>query len=557
MKKIRIYCMSKISKLFCLLFLLIALPKFAFAVYLSDNWGVMTYEDIINIQKDRNLLKYQVTYDLISYYRLEIPDAVQQCLNEEVSIMMGNKSDRGYVFDVKGGSSYEYIGTFELVHLQNKCLEFFDFSTIKVILSELLQKSEEELDELCAQHIEKTGRRCKTLPLQYYLALDILSEDYKNKYATEKLKQFQIEASMHPEFVFGGSLISMNKGIRLLLEKYKIPEKILEKDDKALMKEKIKQFYENALNNGTDFPYKYYELLKDVSIISNKYNRRIKKEAEYAIELTKVLMGGSILANKKIRELLWQVLSKKLDMDHLLNEDDEDACNEINKIINLLKNDYYKKWAKKLLIRNANQMFESWVDNIFADNSNYLRFSFSRFDFPRLALLLLPYNDKPEELPDSTEEYCLLTYHAMVTQNNAQIENLRKLAEDAFAKMENIGVEHFDIENHDHLERICTLFVLSPLVPEHKITLRFYSLLIDMGENRDVYNFFKRIFDYMNKNPDVMMGQSLEENIAIRIIVNEAIRKFEEEGYDDQYSDDEVNVDSNASDGERSDEEKN
>ncbi|MDP3533749.1 MAG: hypothetical protein Q8S31_10745 [Alphaproteobacteria bacterium] len=540
--------MSKNSKIFCLLFLLIVLPKFVFAVSLYDDCAFMKYEDIINIQKDGNLLKYGAT----SYYQLMIPDAVQQFLNKKIYIDEGKKTDKGYVFVVYKNWNMSKTGTFELVHLQSKYFEFFDFSTIKVILSELLQKSEKELDELCAQHIERSGRTGKTLPLQYYLALDILSEDYKNNDATEKLKQLQIEASMHPEFVFGGSLISVNKAIRLLLEKYKTPKNDVIIEDiviENVNKEKIKQFYENALNNGDVFPYKYYELLKDLKKESCKHKKILKEAAELSIESPGFTMGGSLEANKKIRELLWQVILKKLDMDHLLNEEDEDACNEVNKIINLLKNDYYKKWATELLIRNANEMFENWMRNPFCDNGNS-----SLFDFPRLALLLLPYNHKPEELPDSIEDYCLLTYHAMVTQNNEQIENVRKLAEDTFANLENTGYTDFDIENLDHSECIGILYALSPLVPEHKITLLFYSLFYAYDEYRSVYNFYMHIFNYVKKIPDVILGQNADENTAIRTIVIEVMREYVGEDCNELCSDGEVHVDSNDSDEDKSDE---
>ncbi|MDP1723722.1 MAG: hypothetical protein Q8L85_03375 [Alphaproteobacteria bacterium] len=553
--------MRKNSKIFCLLFLLITLPKFVFAVSLFDDCAFIEYKDILDIQKNGNLLKHTTSYtEKTSYYLLIIPDVIQQCLHEKIYIEKGKKNDRGYVFVVKRTYSGSEIGTFELVKLKNTYFEFFDFETIKVILGELLQKSEKELIELCIQHSEKNGRTGKNLPLQYYLALDILSEDYKSDDATEKLKQFQIEASAHQEYVLGGSF-EMNKGIRLLLKKYKMPEKKpikvkyfgmeAPKNEFVLMKEKIDQFYDNSLNNGAVLPYAYYKLLKDVKKECYQWERMLKEAADLAIKTPDFTMGGSLEANKKIRDLLWEVISRKLDVYHLLDEmeEDEDACEEMNTIIDLLNHPFYKKYAMKLLSQNANQMFESWVGNPFVDNENGSFYNFSKFS--KLVLLLLPYLDKPEQSPVSAEDYCLLVYHAIVTQNNAQIENLRKLAEDTFAKLENIGAEHFDIENLDHHKCLNILVELSPIVPEHKFTLLFYSLFYAHDDKyRSVYNFFMHIFNYVKKKPDVILGQNADENTAIRTIVNEVMREYD----GDHYSDDEVHVDSNDSDEDKSDE---
>lgn len=585
MKKAEIYDRYKNSKVLFLLFFLIVMPKFVFAVSLFDDCGFIKYEDIEYIQKNGNILKCEPKYfnGVTTYYLLSISDFVQQYLiDSNINTCEGKKSDKGYLFSIEGYK--KHIGDFELVQINNRIIEFFDFSTVKVILGELLQKSEEELVEICAQHVAQNGKTGQILPLQYYLALGILSEDHKYQGATEKLKQLQIEAEKHQEFVLGGSF-DMNRGIRMLLETYKTDDnKVLRIEDQLsamekkidqfaldlkkmmpvenlkneskneieLIKEKIDQFYKNSLNNGAILPYAYYEMLKKMIkknhfLFSykenNEYTKKLQEEAELAIESPDFIMGGSLVANKKIRELLWKMTLKDTKIDDLYNE--EDLCNKINPILNLLNHRFYKTKAKELLLRNAEDVYCQWSRDPYAGFAEYLQ----------LASLLLPYSKKPNQPPISFEDYGLLAYHAIITQNDEQIKSLQKLAEETFVALENIGAENFDLENPEHEKCFYILERLSPLIPEHKFTLFFYNLL-KKNEYDRLYSLFVHNKNYAAENPDVIMGQNDDENTKIRLLLNKHIGyyssdedcsvKLENEDDDNQY--DEVNENLNNSD---------
>lgn len=431
-----------------------------FAVFLNDDRGYIDYQDFLAIQKNHNLFGYKN-----NFYQLEISDSNLRVIEQERRVLSDRKINNDYRFSI--GLSTNYFFLRRIDSLYNNLLSNFPAA----LTMPLIYESDSQLKALIKELSDNSLCQGCALSARYYVAWEILAlrgdQEAKNKLAEDF-----VFLQDRPQLMLGGSPYAHKKIENLLRNRSALHHL---KTIKKSRSEKKLAYLERNEKNGLSLPLKYYKTLD---------SHELHFEALEAIKHPDWVMGNSFSANKEIRSFLWNYLT----INH---------SKELIKLIfsyGLIVNKNYISMSQSTLALALENEFDEWKSDPFATELQELK------DY-------VPYSQKPENQPQTPEDYAYAVFHAMVCQDQAPIMAFREHAQ----KIIEEGL------NEDSLNLfVCFLALLEA----SELPLNVYTYLID---HRAKYNciqaFLEHTAAFAVHNSELFFGNNDNENKLIRILL--------------------------------------